>query len=283
MTIQTTDERPLETLVGLLNETFPKFERDTILHSDQLTTERRTIPELRDKWLYTADSNIYTSEDGEVIWYLGREQTNPFFNDIEGSTQELELKGNYIPPIEDIEAVKNAVETGETLKVKLSDLMLQGNDFHHKFFEIETENYDNLNPEQRRVAERVYGQGDDFVENMKMFNENGMKKVSVYVLNPDYVKNNVPLNRALAQAPRLFQFGIESRFDAGGGLFGSHGDLCGVRNVAESDTQKIEYGSIAGTLNDPKFNPLELARQLNPEGAKTLTETLGGYISQQKQ
>ena len=39
----------LETLVGALAGTFRHFERPTILHSDELTTERRTNPELRNE------------------------------------------------------------------------------------------------------------------------------------------------------------------------------------------------------------------------------------------
>ena len=59
MATQAVEEKTLETLVGPLAETFPKFERDTILHSDQLTIERRTNPELRNRWFYTADGPMY--------------------------------------------------------------------------------------------------------------------------------------------------------------------------------------------------------------------------------
>ena len=217
MAIQAVEERALETLVGPLAKKFPQLVRDTILHSDQLTTERRTNPGLRDQWFYTADSALYTVEKegrkDEVFLYLGRNEVNPIFNNIEEATRRLIWTGNYIPPKEDVEAVKSA---DTTLRVKLSDLRLQGDNPEWRYFEIDTANYGKLNPEQRRVAERVYGQGYDFVENMKMFNEDRIRKIGVYVLNPDYVKRNVPQNGALARASRLSRFGGDYGFYAYG-------------------------------------------------------------------
>ena len=71
MAIQAVEERALETLVGPLAKKFPQLVRDTILHSDQLTTERRTNPGLRDQWFYTADFPLYTVEkEGKQIIYV---------------------------------------------------------------------------------------------------------------------------------------------------------------------------------------------------------------------
>ncbi len=212
---QSVEEESLETLVDPLAKTSQQFERDTIQHSDQLTTERRINLELRDIILYTADYGAYTVEDNEVILYLGRIETNPIFNNIEEAIHELMSTGNYIldkdKNKDDIEAIKNAEST---LRVKLSDLELRRSNSGWYYFEIDTANYDSLNKAQREVAERIYGQGDDFIKNMKIFNKAGIGKTRFYVLDPDYVKQETPQDGALVRATRLYDFKDRSNFYA---------------------------------------------------------------------
>lgn len=275
-------KRTLETLVGPLAQTFPQLERATILHSDQLTTERRINPKLRDQWFYTADSSLYVVErEGgrdEVFLYLGRGETNPVFNNIEEAVQQLMRTGNYIPPKEDVEAVKSA---GTTLRVKLSDLRLQGGDSEWRYFEIDTANYHNLNPMERRVVERVYGQGDDFIKNMEMFNDSGIRKIRVYVLNPDYVKQNVLQDCGLVRASGLFRVD-GSMFGAFGRGVDGYVGLRGVRNVvAEGDTPKSE-DPIAQAyliiLRDPALS----VQKITPQIATGLSGLLQMYKPQKQ-
>ena len=104
MPTRAVEKRTLETLIGPLAKTFPQLDRATIQHSDQLTTERRTNPELRNQWFYTADGPMYTIEKegrrDEAFLYLSRGKTNPVFNDIEEATRQLIKTGNYILPTE---------------------------------------------------------------------------------------------------------------------------------------------------------------------------------------
>jgi len=254
---QSVEGKTLETLMGTLAQTLPQLDRGTILHSDELTTERRTNPELRKMLFYTADSTVYTVErekregllgkirsffrlDKEAIWYLGRGETNPIFNNIEEATQQLIRTGNYILRREKRGEIDAVITAEDTLKVKLSDLRLQGKGNVFRYFEIDTANYDSLNEHQRIVAERVYGSGEDFIENMKMLNEAGIGKIEIYVLNPSYVKQNVPQNGALARASMLYPFYGHSMFYAIGWGVDYYEGLRGVRKVAEGDAPKVE-------------------------------------------
>jgi len=184
----------------------------------------------RNRWFYTADSAVYAVERvdgmGEVFLYLGRGETNPIFNNIEEATERLIRSGDYIPSQEDVKAVKSAKTT---LRVKLSDLILQGTDHVFRHFEIDTACYGSLNEHQRRVAERVYGSGEDFVANMKMLNEAGITKTRIYVLNPGYVEKNVKQNGALVRASRLGPFVLDSWFYAFECYVDLHLGLRGVR------------------------------------------------------
>ena len=279
MVTQAFEKKTLETLVGPLAITAPQFVPGTIQHSDQITNERRTAKEplrteLRNQFFYTADSAVYTVKKDEAFLYLGREPTNPVLNNIAEATGQLLATGNYRPKPADIEAVINAPDT---LKVKLSGLRLQKNNSEWSYFEINTANYDNLNPEQRRVVERVYGQGDDFIQNMRMLRGNEGKpiigKTRVYVLNPDYVIKNVPQDGALARASWLCVFGLGSYFGAGDRNVDGRDGLRGVRDPI-GDAYKIILGA----------NPDQALRAMTPEIATGLSGLVTQYLrNQQKQ
>jgi len=286
MNLQSIEERTLETLLGPLAQTFPQFKRDTILHSDQLTTERRANHELRNQWFYTGDGPMYTVEKegrrDEAFLYLSRGRTNPVFNNIGEATQQLIRTGNYILPNEKRGEIDAVIKAEDTLKVKLSDLRLRGDDNVLRYFEIDTANYDGLNEHQRRVAERVYGSGNEFVENMKMFNENGIRTTRIYFLNPDYVKRNAPKDGALARASRLNGFGNDSRFYANNRIVDSRSGLRGVRNVvAEGDAPKVEADPIEQAYQTLLRDPKLAVGKMNPNIAAGVSSVLTMYLNQQ--
>jgi len=290
----------LENLVterGPLAKTFPQFDRSTLQYSDQLTNARRTEEDeeirkkLRDTWFLTADSVLYTVEKGnEAFLYLGREPTNPVLNNIKEATQQLIKAGDYILTNEKRGEIDAVINAEDTLSVKLSDLDLKISSDEFSYFEIDTANYESLNEHQRSVAERVYGQGDDFIENMKMFNEDGInededgkKIIRIYVLNPDYVKKNVPQNGALARASRLAGFVVASRFVAAFPGVGGHSALRGVRDVAEGDTPKVEIDPIASAYNALLKDQDRALKSMTPKIAAGLSDLVTTYLNKQKQ
>ena len=70
-----------------------------------------------------------------------------------------------------------------------------------------------LNNEELRIAQCVYGHGTDFLENMKMLKEAGIKETVIYVYNPDYVRKFAAKGQ-FARAPWLGGFSGGSLFDA---------------------------------------------------------------------
>ena len=117
---QSSEGRNLENIVGPLDQTVPQLEPSSIQDAAQITAARRTDESLRNQWVYTANSNVYTFEDGEAIWYSGRGETNPIFDNT--AIRQLLENRNCSPSREAIEAVKSA---DTSLRVKLSDLGLQ--------------------------------------------------------------------------------------------------------------------------------------------------------------
>lgn len=258
---------PLENLVsvrGPLVETFSHLDPNTIQHADELTNARRTNQELRNQWLWTADGSIYTVEqdscqhcgrstEPEVMLYLTRGKDNPIFKNIQEATRQLTNNRNYVPKKEDLES---AINSENTLKTKLSDLNLQRHDDEFSYFEVDTKNYNELNSEQRKVAERAYGQGNDFQKNMKMLKKLGINTTRVYVLTPNYVQEHTEKDSAVARACRLIIFDLGSDFGASGRYVVDSDDcLRGVpKEIAEGDAAenivKLEEKAMLELLGD---------------------------------
>ena len=190
----------LENVVGTLLRSVQRTVPGTWQTSAEITTERRTNTDLRRQWFWVANFALYRVEDGEAVLYFGGREANVIFDNIEEATSQLIKTGNYVPKKEGIDAVVASVKSGSTLRVKLSELKLNRVNDEFSYFEIDTSRYDELNAAQRLFAERVYGPGNDFVENMGMLAKAPIGKTRIYVLNPDYVESKVVGDGAVARA-----------------------------------------------------------------------------------
>lgn len=206
----------LENRVGGLQYSVPLFERTC--ESAELMNERRSDSTLRDKTFWTANFALYRVENGEAILYFGGRENNPIFNNIEEAAAQFRKELMYIPKKRDVKAIVNS---NAVLRVSLSDLGLTVVDWESAYLEISTMYYDRtLNQTGRAFAERIYGQGDDFVENMRMLARNRIPITRVHVFNPEYVKNNVKKKLFIRTVPpiarvcRLSTFSDNSDFYA---------------------------------------------------------------------
>ncbi len=264
----------LVTEQGPLAETFQKLDPNTIQYAFEITKERRGNLKLRKQGFWTADSSLYRVEDDDAVLYFGNRDTNLIFKNIEEATKQLIKTGNYVPPKADIEAV---VKAESTLRIKLLYLGLKGENDEWQYLEIDTSDYyDTLKIIQRALAERVYGQGKDFVENMKMLADVGVKKTKIYVLNPEYVRKHITEDGAIVRASRLGVFEL-SGFDAGGSDVGIPSNaLRGVYSIAEGDAQTII--DVYNLLKSPVV-AARAAQMLTPETAAGLSNVLTRYLA----
>ena len=204
---------------GKLVDVFPLFNRSTIQHSDEIQADRlveiatkKDDAVLPKQWFWTADFPMYTMEGKEAVLYMGRGKDNLVFDNIVEATTQIREKNNYF--INDRKNIDSVINSDTTLKVVLSDLKLKGDDSEWRYFEINTEKYDKLNASQKALAERTHGKGKAFKDTMKMLSKAGIETTRIYVLNPEYVKNNVPKDGALARVSALNSFYYYSYFDA---------------------------------------------------------------------
>ena len=224
----------LENIFGNLLA-YKQLEPSTFLHVDQLTTERRTNIELRNQSFYTADGEMYTVDRGKPLWVITREPQNLILQNIDEAYRQLTGQGNYYP---DTESAQDSVAHPDSIVVDLKGLELVKEDNQYGHFVVDPKNVQNLNSEQRKAAQRIYGQNEDhFGLNMEMFAEAGQNPY-VYVLMPDYVQNTLRSNdkQFLGRASWLNDFNYYSHFNAVVRDVLSHDALRGVRreDVARS-------------------------------------------------
>ena len=246
----------LETITGNLRDGYNQLQPGTMLHVDQLMNERRTNEELRTQWFYTADGEVYLLDGARKTPTLAmtREAHNPVLLNIYAAFEELTQKQNYRPTQAD---VQQALAAPDTLLVALPNLRLSKNDAEFSYLTLGTTpaKYNKLNDEERKLAERVYGQGNDFSENMKMLKDAGIGETRIWVLNPDYVQKHAEKG-AIARASWLDDFNYVSRFLAGGRDFDDHDRVRGVRRgvVAEGGAQKNKGPYRENAFVGPSFD-----------------------------
>ena len=224
----------LETVEGTLAETYKLLQPDSILHVDELMKERRTNPvtpdgNLRKQPFQTADGLIYLlqSENRTPTLAITRGNSNPLFQDskMDEYCQQLLNNRNYCPTSKE---TQRALEAQDTVVVDLTKLRLQGDNAEWRYLAVDPQNYENLNLEEQKLAQRVYGKNDDFAQTMQMLADAGIRETRVHVLNPEYVRKHTQ-ESALGRGSWLYSFGNDSGFFADDRSVDIRGRARGVR------------------------------------------------------
>ena len=242
----------LETITGNLRDAYQQLQPGTMLHVDQLMNERRTHAdgqvrqELCNQWFYTADGEVYFLDGAGKTPTLAitREAHNPVLQHIDDAFEQLTQNHNY--RLSQTDAGK-AVSALDTVLIALPKLRLYKHDSEFSYLVIGTtpRKYGKLNEEERKFAERVYGQEDDFVQNMKMLDKAKIDETRIFVLNPDYVLKQAA-EGAVGRASWLSLFYYNSNFNAIDRYIYNRNSVRGVRKKTDNDqfsTQKSDNSS----------------------------------------
>ena len=224
----------LDTIVNIpgdLRTAYTQAVPGTLRHVDELMNERRTKPttlqgdNLRNQSFYTADGELYFVDGETPKLAMTREAENLVLRHIDDAVAQLTAGGNYRP---DPAEAATVIKAKDTEIFDLTKLSFKKHDAEFSYLEVSTTRYDKLNPEQRRLAQRVYGKGEDFVANMAMLRDAGIGTTNVHVLTPEYVKEHA--NRSpIGRASWLSSFSSSSGFLANDRSIYNGGCLRGVR------------------------------------------------------
>jgi hypothetical protein len=184
-----------------------------MLHAYEIMNKRRYEEELRKQSFRTADFPMYTLEKKKAVLYLAKKENNPILKNTEEAINELKELGLYMPTKKDIEEV---IESAGTLRIVLSDLIdfenclsFEETDCGGVCLKIDPKDHGCLNQVQRPLAERVYGQGNDFVENMKMLRECNVHRAEIDIVDLSEINNLIKYctkGRPISAIPNLSSF-----------------------------------------------------------------------------
>jgi len=289
-------EQKLENRVGPLADTIPQFQPGTLQTSAEITKERVINRKLRKQMFYTVNFSMYTVEDVDgtstPFLYFGGRTANPIFNDPQEACKQLIKTDNYKPNRESIDAVVASVASGDTTKVKLSDLRLNGDNAEWKYIEIDTTDYAELNDAEKKFAAVGYGSMDvaegkeksDFDNAMAMLREEGVAKTKMFVLSLDYVQKNAPKNGALARACWLGNTDSSSCINADNRSVSDHDALRGVPLVVAAEggaPQKAVVNPIVAAYQTLFAQEKDAVAQMTSEIAAGLSNLVTSYLKRQ--
>ncbi|MDO8511599.1 MAG: hypothetical protein Q7S55_05550 [Nanoarchaeota archaeon] len=245
----------LENIVGDLLA-YKQLEPSTMLSASELMKERRTHPneeirkELRGSFFYTSDGILYFVENNTPKIVITTKSHNLVLKHIDEAFVQLTQNGNYIPDAAESEA---AIHAQDSLVLDLNQMRLQKFDEESNYLTVSTVNYSKLNPVERRIVERVFGQGKDLVENMKMLKDNHSSEARIYVLNPEYVREHAE-EGAVARASWLNGFDYISHFFANDCGINNLNRVRGVRRaiVSEQTTSSVVPLEDNASFGQPK-------------------------------
>ena len=238
----------LETITGGLLS-YKRLEPGSMLSALQLTDERRTHPdekirdELRRLSFYTSDGIIYYVEDNAPKIAITTELHNLMLRHLDDALQPLTKGDNYVP---DPAEAETAIHAQDTLRSDLGQMRLTDYDEERSFLSVSTVNYGKkLNPVERRIVERIFGQGKDLNDNMEMLRDAGYHHAKIWVLNPIYVLGHAK-SGSIARASWLDSFGDVSQFSASDCGVDLISRVRGVRKKTDNDqfsAQKFDNSS----------------------------------------
>jgi len=279
----------LSTKGGYIEQIYHLFDPATIQHSFEIMNYRRKDESLRDSWFLTADCCMYRMEkdsfSGEIqpILYITDREHNPIFNNINESIRQIRSCSLYRPPPKEVQKVVESAKEGSSLRVPLLNLRLKNPFFEdYALFNINTTKYDKLNDYERQFAEKICGEGEDFIKNMAMLKSHGLKKISVKIRDLSSLKELIQKKGVEGSDSVCAQFYLknirtyDSLFDAFISEYTS--SILGKLKLPEeisSDKSLDEYSqSFDMILN----NPDAATKRINPEIASGLSHILSQYL-----
>ena len=195
-------EQKVENISGNLQKAYKQCIKGTMQHAYEIMRDTRTDVNLCYQSVHTAEGIVYSLDEDIPTLRITSEKNNPVLehinDEVNNSYKQFANYGDYKILPADFELVKSAKDT---VTIGLTTLRLHCDNDKGSWYKgnwylaISTTNYDELNREERRFAECIYGhETEDFRENMSMLKKIGVNKTKAYVLHPEYVKTNAKKN-----------------------------------------------------------------------------------------
>jgi len=199
---------PPELIFDRLKEGYKKLIPESFTTSDELVKNNK-IRKYPERDFYVNNFGMYAVENNDAILYFGGRDANPIFSNIDEAYKQLSEKDYYKISENDKKLIAESVNQNKTVRIKLSDLNLNIDNYKIGYFTFYNQNI-LFNKTQKTLIKKIYG-----IENhqkiKRFFSELDVSIVRIYTLNPKYVKK-IAENGAIAMACK-FDYPL-SQFDS---------------------------------------------------------------------
>jgi hypothetical protein len=227
---------------------------DLVSSSAEITTDRRTNPNLRNQQLRTGDFALYSVVGNEVYVYMSK-NFDPILVAYNESIKnqpvsKLQIrqdliefvneKADYMTLNRDSTLSKKvflSMNSNKFCLLKLKDLPLVPFNNKYSILDVNTKHYEAFKDGAKSLIEFAFGQGEALEKNMQMFQESGIKSVPIYLLRREEVHEMAGKNKMLLRACWLSDVNKRSR-----SAFGAIDD--------NFDSPLSMYGVVKGELDN---------------------------------
>ncbi len=184
-----------------------QLDLNTVLHADDLTTQRRRNYSLRHRSFLVSDMALYRfvekNGDKKLVLYLVR-GNNLIFKNLDKATKQL-YDCDYFH-ITDEKTIEKIVKADTTICCSLNDAMEPeiGSESYRLLIKFNLDR--ELDELGLKIAQRIIGSGENYEKNRKMLLRLGIKNQYVHTLSPYFV-SQLPNEGAFACACRLDDYG----------------------------------------------------------------------------
>ncbi|MFH0978241.1 MAG: hypothetical protein V1837_02965 [Candidatus Woesearchaeota archaeon] len=203
---------------GTFEQQYAALKGATWLISSEIQGLRQNNPELRNGRFRTGDGAVYQKNNfGNFMLYVTSAGLNPILKaeNFSGAVSQIRATGNYKVNPADLGAIVAASKKkaeGATV-IDTSKLTAKKYDSEWSYIEFSTSDYaDQLNGEDKKLAQAYHGKGKQFGKTMKMLADSEVKTTRAYFLGQGYLAKNA--DKPIARLSALNNFNNNSNANA---------------------------------------------------------------------
>ncbi len=223
--------------IGNLHEAYLELQRIpdiSICHAHEIMIARRYIHALQNEQIHAADGLIYFIYNKRPKLGITPKELNPILKHIHVAYELSRYEEQYrLNPQEACIPISPGMTIIDLADLASSRKVTENN--HYMTIIIPTKNYHPVldgNPQLKKIAFQIFGQGRDFPRNMSMLSEQKIGEASIALLKPGYVLEEAQKG-PFAQGGWLDSLQSGSRFSSDNGMFTTQRQLCGITRAPE--------------------------------------------------
>lgn len=228
-------------VTGRMDTSFRRLDQDTISSSDEINSFILGSDDTPNQYdhFWSSDIAVFVSGQPKLV-YLARRALNPIFKEetIDRAFKEMSEKGVYRMQAEDVEKIcsQAQIENGDAVVIDISQLWIDNpgeRSLMTVFWPDDHKSYKNvlnMNPAKKTLFKFLYGRDDALSANLERISKKGMKRIHVWLLNPEAAKEIAPEGCGLAMPLLISGIGSDSHYKVYQSISAAHPEWHPINN-----------------------------------------------------